>query len=1160
MPTEPIHRIKRIRLINFHNFTDELLEVRNGGHLFLLGDNGSGKTTLLDAVHLALTAGENLEFNAAARVAGSSRDGRRLQGIILRQNIESPVPLNPNGGITYVALEIEGRQSKPVCFLLGMEAHAVDDQVRYWGAVRSCAIEELPLLTEQDGNRYPISRRELRDRLGDSTFCPDLKSYRQQLIRRLYGGRDDLFEENCRLLRMSKAYREIAAGTSDYHELFKKLLRHPKRDLFDRVVRTLRELDQSRTDLDQLEARQRYVEGLNETVLDIARLREAALRYRWLTHHLRRARLEHDISLSERDAGALEGEIARCAAEIDREEGARLELQRQLGVLQQADPSGLLTFQKERTDELARLDAQRRRHEDEAKLSDKDRSSAGRASRDADKEWHDSLARLYTALHGLRTDIPFPISDVLTDLDALQRVTDVREAHDVATDTASAEAQRAWAVLASEVAASKAKLDDGRSRLARIDGDLAALSAQEEIAPSIPGFREALLSIERRMIDVRPLYRGLEWKPGLSSETKSAIEEAIGPEILGILLIPSSEYDVSAQIVFADYPGLRIANRDEARDDPPAWVRESFDLSASDPASIRVLSEEMTAGRHPAVRRFDGAPILGFRSHERRLHDSPATLIGAERRREALRRQVKALSDERAGVQREVRALEKDLAALAARENALDTLSTALRTGRVGTSEKRHLALAARDRLTHAEERSSAVSAAMEESTERWQACRDQLADLQARISNEGLDKLEDKQRKAERDRERTESRIADLLKQHGAIGQQMTACRNRREALRADLSSEAEAAQAIEKLLQPFAQGVESVEYYVLRTWRGQQFESVENVQAELDRVGRDEAEKIGTLRERLGHPTYGASHGFAYDAASNHLADRHMSPIREVVIAGQRRIDEQREVINERTRELIRNIIMGDLFAELKADVHKLRDMVRKINYQLGGRVFGSNRYRFRLEEEKRYRELLKVVEHYNPFDPAAQEELERFLELYKDEIMSTEVNEIPEALDYRNWFRYELAMSPSSDDAEVVMSRRTKSLGSGGEQAVPNYLLILTVAHFLYDGNDALRTRTLLFDEAFYGIDSGRRDQLLGFASDIGLQLLVASPDLDGVKHEVPYSTTVLVVKDDQCDVHLFACDFANPSQLSLLDGIPDVAAAEFGSELGVTDARE
>jgi len=96
---------------------------------------------------------------------------------------------------------------------------------------------------------------------------------------------------------------------------------------------------------------------------------------------------------------------------------------------------------------------------------------------------------------------------------------------------------------------------------------------------------------------------------------------------------------------------------------------------------------------------------------------------------------------------------------------------------------------------------------------------------------------------------------------------------------------------------------------------------------------------------------------------------------------------------------------------------------------------------------------------------------------------------------------------------DEEGKVIDRRSKRLGSGGEQAVPNYLLILTIAHFMYRGKK-MRRHALLFDEAFYGIDTGRRDQILGFATDLGLQLFIASPDQDGVRREVRNSTTLLL----------------------------------------------
>ena len=103
--------IRRIRLINFHNIQNETIQVENGGHLFFLGDNGSGKTTVLDAIHYVLTAGELVELNSAARVAGQRVEGRRIQGIIMRFNTETG-PLNKDGGITYAALELKNDKNQ----------------------------------------------------------------------------------------------------------------------------------------------------------------------------------------------------------------------------------------------------------------------------------------------------------------------------------------------------------------------------------------------------------------------------------------------------------------------------------------------------------------------------------------------------------------------------------------------------------------------------------------------------------------------------------------------------------------------------------------------------------------------------------------------------------------------------------------------------------------------------------------------------------------------------------------------------------------------------------------------------------------------------------------------------------------------------------------
>jgi energy-coupling factor transporter ATP-binding protein EcfA2 len=70
--------LERVRLVNWHNFEDVVIDI--GNRCLLAGDNGSGKSTIIDAIQYTMAADlRKAKFNAAA---GDRKGGRDLIGYV----------------------------------------------------------------------------------------------------------------------------------------------------------------------------------------------------------------------------------------------------------------------------------------------------------------------------------------------------------------------------------------------------------------------------------------------------------------------------------------------------------------------------------------------------------------------------------------------------------------------------------------------------------------------------------------------------------------------------------------------------------------------------------------------------------------------------------------------------------------------------------------------------------------------------------------------------------------------------------------------------------------------------------------------------------------------------------------------------------------------
>jgi len=201
--------------------------------------------------------------------------------------------------------------------------------------------------------------------------------------------------------------------------------------------------------------------------------------------------------------------------------------------------------------------------------------------------------------------------------------------------------------------------------------NVAQLEKRSEIAPQLEGYEQFEQDLRNAMLTPRPLFQGLEWSPSVKQQERRYIEECIGEEILGTLLLRKAEYEKARELC-TNYSGLRICSDTQENTEIPDWMRQVFDIKETDPACLLALAMEMeSSGWQPEVHTVAGKPVLAFRGHERSLCDAQARLIGSDSRRKALAAEIRDLHKELQQLGQERKAIYKTHTAV---EHNLDNI------------------------------------------------------------------------------------------------------------------------------------------------------------------------------------------------------------------------------------------------------------------------------------------------------------------------------------------------------------------------------------------------------------------------------------------------------------------------------------------------------
>lgn len=143
--------LTRLRLINWHNFANALLDIRQ--ITYLIGVNGVGKTTILDALRYCLTTSKN--FNAL----GNRKSKRTLLGSVhgkqRAQDGDRPRYSRKGHTVSYIGVEFRDDTAAPgkdtFVITVRVESEKPDEdmrhvQQRWYITPRGITLEEIPFL------------------------------------------------------------------------------------------------------------------------------------------------------------------------------------------------------------------------------------------------------------------------------------------------------------------------------------------------------------------------------------------------------------------------------------------------------------------------------------------------------------------------------------------------------------------------------------------------------------------------------------------------------------------------------------------------------------------------------------------------------------------------------------------------------------------------------------------------------------------------------------------------------------------------------------------------------------------------------------------------------------------------------------------------------
>ena len=221
-------------------------------------------------------------------------------------------------------------------------------------------------------------------------------------------------------------------------------------------------------------------------------------------------------------------------------------------------------------------------------------------------------------------------------------------------------------------------------------------------------------------------------------------------------------------------------------------------------------------------------------------------------------------------------------------------------------------------------------------------------------------------------------------------------------------------------------------------------------------------------------------------------------------------------------------------DFIFKLRSAIEDVEDQIENLNTALKQSSFGRDLYRFTVKPSivyRRYYDMLKDdlvinggkddTEFINKYKDVMEDLFKQIVDVGDNSKNNQLLDNIQKFTDYRSYLDFDLIVYNKDTGDEQRLSKMIKKK-SGGETQTPFYIAVLASFAQLYHVNDegemANTMRLIIFDEAFSKMDRGRMTEAIKLLRKFSLQVILSAP-YDKIPDISPLVDETLIVLHDK-----------------------------------------